>query len=157
MSDAVGLNLKSQEINENYILLSDRVAKLEAQLAGILSQKEALTTNIQKIQAELESLQATLAQKQTEYNRLQQQYNIALDTYNTFLQKYQEARITTSSKIGDANIMVVSPAVVPEVPVAPKKVLNMAIALLLSLIAGLFLVVFMDYWKNSEPKSIEVR
>jgi len=156
MSDAVGLNLKSQEINENYILLSDRVAQLEAQLAGILSQKEALTANIYRMQTELESLQATLAEKQTEYNRLQQQYTIALDTYNTFLQKYQEARITTSSKIGDANIMVVSPAIVPEIPVAPRKALNVAISTVLGLMVGVFTVYFLDYWKNSEdPKSIE--
>ena len=157
ISDVLDLTVKSQEINQNYTLLSDRVAQLEVELAGIISQKEALTANIQKIQKELEGLQTTLAQKQTEYNRLQQQYTIALDTYNTFLQKYQEARITTSSKIGDANIMVVSPAIVPEVPVAPRKALNVAISAVLGLMAGAFVVFFMDYWKNSEPKSVEVR
>jgi len=157
ISDALDLTVKSQEINQNYTLLSDRVAQLEVELAGIISQKEALTANIQKIQKELEGLQTTLAQKQTEYNRLQQQYTIALDTYNTFLQKYQEARITTSSKIGDANIMVVSPAIVPESPVAPRKALNVAISAVLGLMAGAFVVFFMDYWKNSEPKSVEVR
>jgi len=127
---------------------------LEVDLACIASQKTALVSNIQSTQADLENLQATLAQKQTEYNRLQQQYTIALDTYNTFLQKYQEARITTSSKIGDANIMVISPATVPDVPVAPKKSLNVAIATVLGLMLGVFIVFFMDYWKNSDPKSI---
>lgn len=156
ISDAIGLTVKSQEINENYTLLSDKVAQLQVELAGIISQKEALTANIQKIQTELESLQASLAQKQTEYNRLQQQYTIAQETYNTFLQKYQEARITTSSKICDANIMIVSPAIVPDSPVAPKKMLNMAIAMVLGLMLGVFIVFFMDYWKNSaEPKSIK--
>lgn len=156
MSDAVGLTLKSQEINENYTLLNDKVADLEVELAGILSQKTALVSNIHKTQEELESLQATLAKKQTEYNRLQQKYHIAQDTYNTFLQKYQEARITTSSKIGDANIMVVSPAIVPDRPVAPKKALNVAIAMVLGLMVGVFVVFFMDYWKNSaEPKTVK--
>ncbi|WP_213974821.1 GumC family protein [Tepidanaerobacter acetatoxydans] len=149
MSDAIGLTMKSQEINENYTLLSERASELEVILAGLSSQRAALTSNIQKTQTELESLQATLAKKRTEYNRLQQQYTIAQDTYNTFLQKYQEARITTSSNIGDANIMVVSPAIVPEKPVAPKKALNVAIAMVLGLMVGIFTVFFMDYWKNS--------
>ncbi len=148
MSDAIGLTMKSQEINENYTLLSERASELEVILAGLSSQRAALTSNIQKTQTELESLQATLAKKRTEYNRLQQ-YTIAQDTYNTFLQKYQEARITTSSNIGDANIMVVSPAIVPEKPVAPKKALNVAIAMVLGLMVGIFTVFFMDYWKNS--------
>ncbi len=150
MSDAVGLTMKSQEINENYIMLNEKVAEMEVHLAGIVSQKTALASNIQKTQTELESLQAILAKKQTEYNRVQQQFTIAQDTYNTFLQKYQEARITTSSKIGDANIMVVSPAIVPDRPVAPKKALNLAIAMVLGLMVGVFTVFFIDYWKNSE-------
>ena len=154
-SSAVGLTMKSQEINENYTLLNEKVAELEVILAGISSQRTALASNIQKTQAELESLQANLAKKQTEYNRLQQQYTIAQDTYNTFLQKYQEARITTSSKIGDANIMVVSPAIVPDRPVAPKKALNIAIAMVLGLMMGVFTVFFMDYWKKSaKPRTI---
>jgi succinoglycan biosynthesis transport protein ExoP len=157
MSDTVGLTMKSQEINSNYVMLNSRVADLEIEFASIASQKSSLTLNIQKIQTELESLQADLAQKQTEYNRVQRQFNIAQDTYNTFFQKYQEARITTTSKIGDANIMVVSPAIVPDRPVAPRKALNLAIAMVLGLMVGIFTVFFMDYWKNSgEPKSAKI-
>lgn len=157
MSDALGLTMNSQEINSNYIMLNAKVADLEVHLAGIVSQRTALASNIQQTQTELESLQAILAKKQTEYNRLQQQFTIAQDTYNTFLQKYQEARITTSSKIGDANIMVVSPAIVPDRPVAPRKALNVAIAMVLGLMVGVFTVFFMDYWKNSEePKSAKI-
>ena len=116
--------------------------------------REALTANIYRMQTELEP-RATLAESRRNTTRLQQ-YTIALDTYNTFLQKYQEARITTSSKIGDANIMVVSPAIVPEIPVAPRKALNVAISTVLGLMVGVFTVYFLDYWKNSEdPKSIE--
>ncbi|MGB3978485.1 MAG: GNVR domain-containing protein [Tepidanaerobacteraceae bacterium] len=58
--------------------------------------------------------------------------------------------------MGDANIMVVSPAIVPESPVAPRKMLNVAIAMVLGLMLGVFVVFFMDYWKNSaDPKSVK--
>jgi uncharacterized protein involved in exopolysaccharide biosynthesis len=149
VSGAAGLTMKSQEINESYTEINNKVAELEVILADIMSRKAAISENIRKTQAELENLQALLAERQTEYNRLQQQYTIAQDTYNTFLQKYQEARITTSSKIGDANIMVVSPAIVPEKPVAPKKALNVAVAMVLGLMVGVFVVFFMDYWQKS--------
>lgn len=154
MSEVMGLTVKSQEVNSNYVSLKNKLANLEVQLAGIMSQKSTIQSNIQKAQAELESLQAILAEKQTEYNRLQRQYSIAQETYNTFFEKYQEARITTSSKIGDANIMVVSPAIVPDKPIAPRKALNVAIAMVLGLMVGVFTVFFIDYWKNSEnPKA----
>jgi len=149
-SDVTGLTVKSQEINETYDILSQKVAELEAELAGIVSQKTAILNSIKKTQAELESLQAIFAEKQTEYNRLQEQYKVALDTYNIFLKKYQEARITTSSKIGDANIMIVSPALVPEKPVAPKKMLNLVMAAVAGIMLGVFVVFFAYYWKRSE-------
>lgn len=148
-SDISGLTLKSQEINQTYDALSRKAAELEAELAGIVSQKTAMENSIKKTQKELESLQVAFAEKQTEYNRLQQKYNIALETYNTFLKKYQEARITTSSKIGDANIMIVSPALIPEKPVAPKKMLNISLAAVLGIMVGVFAVFFADYWKRS--------
>ncbi|MCF6095687.1 Wzz/FepE/Etk N-terminal domain-containing protein [Thermovorax subterraneus] len=148
-SDITGLSLKTQEINQTYDMLSQKAAELEAELAGIISQKAAIENSIKKTQSELESLQALYAEKKTEYSRLQEKYNIALETYNTFLKKYQEARITTSGKIGDFNIMVVSPAIVPEKPVAPKKLLNVALATVLGLMVGVFAVFFADYWKRS--------
>lgn len=150
ISNTPGLTMKSQEINENYITLNAKVAELEVILSGINSKKAAISSNIQKTQGELEKLQALFAKKQTEYNRLQQQYTIAQDTYNTFLQKYQETRITTSGKIGDANIMVVSPAIIPDRPVSPRKALNIAIAMVLGLMVGVFTVFFLDYWKKSD-------
>ncbi|MFO7153212.1 MAG: GNVR domain-containing protein, partial [Bacillota bacterium] len=148
-SDLIGLTVKSQEINQTYDVLSQKAAELEAELAGIVSQKAAMESSIKKTQEELERLQALFAEKQTEYNRLQEQYNVALETYNTFLKKYQEARITTSGKIGDVNIMLVSPALVPEKPVAPKKLLNVALAAVLGLMVGVFAAFFADYWKRS--------
>ncbi|HHU69600.1 MAG TPA: hypothetical protein GXZ31_04765 [Thermoanaerobacterales bacterium] len=145
-----GLTLKTQEINDNYTTLYDKVAELDVTLAGVSSMKSAINENIKKTQAELETLQGILAYKQTEYDRLNEQYKLAQSTYNTFLQKYQEVRITTSTKIGDNNVMIISPAEVPEVPVSPRKALNVAIAAVLGIMISVFIVFFADYWKKSE-------
>jgi len=149
MKDAANIKIKSQEVNLSRVVLNDKVSELEVSLAGISSRRSAIAASIQQTQAELEKLQAQLAEKQTEFNRLQQQYTTAQETYNSLYKKYQESRLTTSDRLGDSNIMVVSPAIEPTAPVAPKKMLNVAIAAVLGLMVGVFVVFFMDYWEKS--------
>ena len=144
------LTLKSQEINSIYETLTNKVSNFNITLAGIGTERSTINENLKKIQEELESLQGELAYKQTEYDRLKEQYRLAQNTYNTFLQKYQEVRITTSAKIGENNVMVISPAGVPTAPIAPRKSLNVAIAAVLGVMISVFIVFFMDYWKKSE-------
>lgn len=146
---AAGLIIKSQEVNQTYDALSQKVAELEAELAGIVSQKKAIENSIKKVQQELEGLQAAYVEKQTEYDLLQQKYNAALETYSNFLEKYEEMRITTAGNLSESNMMIVSPAVVPEKPVAPKKLLNITLAAVLGLMIGIFAAFFADYWKRS--------
>ena len=74
------------------------------------------------------------------------------DTYNAFLEKYEEIRITKSSAIGDASIIIISPAVEPTNPVAPNKKMNIAIAAVFGLMLGVFIAFFIEYWKTSAPQ-----
>lgn len=46
-------------------------------------------------------------------------------------------------------ILVVSPALTPTNPVAPRKALNLAIGVVLGLMLGVFVAFFANYWKNS--------
>ncbi len=46
-------------------------------------------------------------------------------------------------------ILVASPAVIPQNPVAPRKALNLAIGAVLGLMLGVFTAFFVNYWKNS--------
>ncbi len=46
-------------------------------------------------------------------------------------------------------ILVASPAIIPEKPVAPRKALNLAIGGVLGLMMGVFAAFFVNYWKNS--------
>ena len=78
-----------------------------------------------------------------------QKVNFAQSTYEAFLKKYEEIRILKSSDIGDASIIIVSPAVEPIKPIAPNKKLNVAIAGVLGLMLGVFTAFFTEYWKES--------
>ncbi len=46
-------------------------------------------------------------------------------------------------------VLVVSPAIAPQHPVAPRKVLNLAIGVALGTMLGIFAAFFRNYWKNS--------
>lgn len=151
-SETAGLKMESEELNPVYISLSQSIADNRVTLADINSQIASLNEKIRLTQSQLETLQAELAEKQIEQDRLARQLDLAKNTYNTFMTRYQETRITQSARIGDANIMVVAPAYVPETPVAPRKMLNMAIAAVLGIMVGVFVVFFMEYWRTSSPK-----
>ncbi len=46
-------------------------------------------------------------------------------------------------------ILIASPAVTPQKPIAPRKALNLAIGAVLGLMLGVFVAFFVNYWKNS--------
>ncbi len=46
-------------------------------------------------------------------------------------------------------VLVTSPAIAPQHPVAPRKVLNLAIGAVVGLMLGVFAAFFRNYWKNS--------
>jgi len=54
------------------------------------------------------------------------------------------------------NVSIIDPAGVPTSPVSPRKLLNMAVAAVLSLMVGFFLVFFMEYLDNSIKSPLDV-
>ena len=143
------LQLHSEEVNPIYLELSQALANDTIKLSSISAQRNAIKEKITDNQKQLEALQAESAEKEVTYEQLQRQVELSKENYNTFLEKYQESKVTQSAKIGEANIMVVSPAMIPEQPVSPNKKLNVAIAAVLGLMLSVFLVFFKDFWQNS--------
>ena len=54
------------------------------------------------------------------------------------------------------NVSVIDSAEVPDTPVSPRKLLNMAVAAVLSLMAGFFLVFLLEYLDNSIKSPLDV-
>jgi len=153
IEDILNINLESEEINQVYMDLKNQVNSYGIMLSEIKAKKQALTEAIEATGNELETLQADLAEKQHQENIIKQKVDFARSTYEAFLKKYEEIRILKSSDIGEASIIIVSPAVEPLTPVAPRKLLNIAIAAVLGLMLGVFIAFFIEYWKTSaSPK-----
>ena len=149
IGDVLNIDLESEEINEVYTYLKNQISDLEIKLSEIRAQKEALSKAIETTANELEVLQVELAEKQHQDRIMKQKVDFAQSTYEAFLNKYEETRILKSSDIGEASIIIASPAVEPLTPVGPKKMLNMAIAAVLGLMIGVIVVFFKEYWQKS--------
>lgn len=143
------ISMETEEINEVYQELKNNIINGETILSELKTEKSAKEKAIDEISLELEELQAKLADKQYEDDIIRQKVEFAKSTYESFFNKYEEARILKSSDIGEASIIVVSPAVEPLTPVGPRKMLNLAIAAVLGLMIGVFLAFFIEYWKTS--------
>jgi len=149
IENVLNIELESEEINEVYTYLKNQINDFEIQLSEIRARKEALYKAIETTANELETLQVELAEKQHQDKIMKQKIDFAQSTYEAFLNKYEETRILKSSDIGEASIIIASPAVEPLTPVGPRKMLNMAIGAVLGLMIGVFAAFFIEYWKTS--------
>ena len=66
-------------------------------------------------------------------------------TVETLAQKTTETQIARSIDLGDTSVLVVSEAAVPAHPVKPKKKLNLAVALVLGLLASTALAFVLEH------------
>lgn len=143
-SQTVALNPVHQD------LLSQTIA-LESQVIGAEARRDALARLI----AEREEALQRLPQAEMELARLTRDQRVAEEIYVMLLTKHAEMRITESMKL--ANIQRIDSAIVPTVPIKPRKLLNTAIAAVLALFVGVGLAFVMEYIDNTfkTPEEIE--
>lgn len=142
----------SAQGNANSIMVENSVQSLQIDLAQVESNIKTIQEKIEETQKLIEELQVELEEKRHEERLLNQKVNIAQDTFDAFVKKYEELRVTESSQIGDATIIVVSRAYPSTRPIAPRKALNLAISAVLGLMIGVFVAFFMEYWISTEPE-----
>lgn len=149
VAETADITMESEEINPNYIKLENQISDFNINISKLKKEMEILAQKIDKTQKEIESLNSEIAEKKHQQTLIQRKVNLAQSTYDSFLKKYEETRIAESTEIGESSINIVSKAAVPEVPVAPRKALNVAIAAVLGIMIGVFVVFFREYWKSS--------
>lgn len=148
-----GLKMSSEEVNPVFTDLSTLLATSNIEVAKLQAKETALRQAIAVTETQLETLRVDLAEKQIAQERLQDKVQTLKDTYSDFSKKYEETRIAESARIADTNLAIVAPATVPSRPVKPKKALNVAIAGVLGLMVGVFLVFIGEFWRNTAPST----
>jgi capsular polysaccharide biosynthesis protein len=147
--DSSQIIMKSEEINQNYLNLKMKVSSYRIEKAELEQEVNEIKTKIDDYKINLENTQHDLAEKNYEKTLVERSISISQNTYNAFLQKYEESLIAESTKVGESSIDIVSLAMVPNKPVGPRKMLNLAIGAVLGLMIGVFAAFFRAYWKAS--------
>lgn len=151
-----GGNLTIRQTSGMNLIFDDSAKTLKVELAEVKASMESIEGKIAEMQKGIETLQTELQDKQHEKSLVEQKVNIAQTTYEAFVKKYEELKVTESSKIGEASITVISRAFPSTRPVAPRKALNVAISLVLGLMVGVFIAFFQEYWQSTgEEKEFE--
>jgi len=128
------------------LTIEDTSTLMKIELAEAQSNIRAMGEQIIVLQQGIEDIQVELQEKKHQERLIDQKVTMAQKTYDAFYKKYEELRVTESSKIGEATITVISKAFPTTQPVAPRKALNIAITAVLGLMVGVFVAFFKEYW-----------
>lgn len=131
--------------------------EIETRLIKNLADQEVLQAKITEMKPKLLELRGTLAMEEYKYNAVMREYNLAESSFQAFQSRHKEALLNAAADLGKASIVISSPASPPNVPAGPNKTLNVAIALVLGLMVGVFVIFFKEYWETSSTeKSINI-
>lgn len=129
-------------LNEYNSKLTD-LAETDAEIAQIGHKVKQLEEQIRVMEAELIKNQI---EEKTLQDEIQRRENV-IQVLNT---KIAEVKMTEAMDLAGNTILTVSPAVPPDSPVKPNKVLNMAIAGVLGLMLSIFGVFLAEYLRKEE-------
>lgn len=136
------------------LVLDDTEKALKINLAEVQAGIKSTTNKIADMEEDIENLRIELQDKVHKEGLIEQKVDIAQTTYEAFVEKYEELKVTGSTEIGEASISVISSAHPSNNPVAPRKMLNIAIALVLGVMVGVFIAFFVEYWQSTEDTKL---
>ena len=119
------------------------INSLKNQYGVVLAKEKSLKASFAK--QKRESLD--LNQKAIEYSVLNREVVSARDMYDLLIKRFKETTLTEDMRTG--NIRIIDRAEVPRSPVKPKKKLNLLLAIIVGLVAGIGLAFFFEYLDNT--------
>ena len=143
--EPMSFSIISQELNQNYIELSRKLADLEICLAGDLRRKETPKESgiIDDLHKKILEKQTQLLKLEKELGTLEKQYEVYFNNYQTSFRKLNEIKTLISAWTGDTNVTLLSQAIPPSEPTAGTSA---KLILAVAAVAGLFLAIFMAFF-----------
>lgn len=138
-----------KELNPVYVTLSESLSQRETEVAEKVAQIASTKRMVDQLQPELDMLQAEYTEKKTRRDVIITQLELANRTYNLLSEKYVQTRISQAVDLGRTNFLTITAAEAPKNPIKPRKELNMAIAVVLGLMVGVFLSFFLEMMDNT--------
>lgn len=149
IAEVMGINVESEEVNPTYVELQNHKADTAVKIEELEAEQAGLVRSTEQLRREVQELEVTLSQKQQEKERLETLLAKSKDNYSLLTAQLAQARVAAAVDSGSANITLLAPAFAPGEPVRPRKMLNMAVAVVLALMVGVLIAFFAEYWRNS--------
>ncbi|HWR59938.1 MAG TPA: polysaccharide biosynthesis tyrosine autokinase [Thermodesulfovibrionales bacterium] len=151
---AAELEVQKQSLLAEYTTAHPTVRTLQEQIDQIqrniqvtyetgLKNSDRMESNITGQLAIYEAQLKRLPSRERELARLIRVFKVNADIYTFLLQKREETRIARASTI--SNIDIVDPAITPDEPVRPKKLLYIFLGLVAGTMISVFAAFFMEY------------
>ncbi|MBU2598968.1 hypothetical protein KJ849_00035 [bacterium] len=126
-----------------YVNLADRLINYETQATALAARERALSIIVENYKTKLEGL----SEKEMELTRLQRNVTLCEEGYITLLKRQDEALLAEALKLTD--IRIVEPAETPKSPIKPRKMMNLVIGAIVSLLVGFGLCFLLEYIDHS--------
>lgn len=152
-----GKPVEKEEINPAYIELTQLVAQKSIIFAEIEAKKNTIKTSVEQLQNDLKTLQTELNSKRETDGLLQEKVNQIKQTRDILSEKLTQVEIVKSVNVSQTTLQIVTPAFPQDKPISPKKILNMAVAMVLGLMASIGLVFILEFTNNTinKPEDID--
>lgn len=124
------------------------------------SSLQAKVENLKRQLAEVQAGLKTLNDAEFRITQLKREIEVQEANYRKYSENLEQARIDNALEIGKiSNISVVQPATLPIRPTGPRRMLNIALGLLLGIFGAMFLAFFSEYIDHSikTPEEVEER
>jgi polysaccharide biosynthesis transport protein len=136
-------SLKTLQAGDTKQKITESLIKAEAERAGLQDQVNVL----QDAQSTYRNRIATLPRFEQTQRELERKLGVAQGTYEALLKRLQEVRIAENQNLG--NIETVSSAILPDKPISPKILLNLAIGTVMGLLLGIGTALLLESLDNS--------
>jgi capsular exopolysaccharide synthesis family protein len=142
--------LTSDQILRTYARLMTERPLLERVIADLNLKTDAVNLAKQiTVTPAPNTLLLDVAVRDTDPARARDTANTLVDAFIAHIKQIQQAELKNPTASSADNLVVESPAVLPDVPVSPKPLLNIAVGIVAGLLLGLGLAFFLDYLDQS--------
>ena len=151
-SSIQNLVIRKESINNIYLTIQKQLNQVELDLSSQREELQLLENDIERLNKEIIVLKELAAEMEGKKNLLKlrmeetkRNYQNSKDNYDSLLQKLKE---------NDYTVSIIRKAVVPENPISPNKKLNLAIAGVLGLFLGIFVVFFKNFFTEDNVEMV---
>lgn len=123
--------------------------RLQMRLLNSYSSIQSYTEQLNDVNNQYHQKQQDYVELNPRYSAVKNVYDIMSSTYNSYAQKHNAVLSINTLDLANPHISLITRAETPDKPVGPRRTLNVAIAIVLGLMLGVFIVFFREYWKHS--------